>query len=233
MQRILLASIAVIVAGAFPLLKETLNVYLMGFFRDVARIKARKRRMGGNAVISMSDIKTIVFDDEEDPLRDVVDQIMSSDSSEFSYQSQNSQDDGDQLPVYTREELYEFGNGENGVILLSIFGRIYDVSKGEKHYGKDGKYHKFAGRDVTRSLSTGCLQEACLGSMKSSDSESENEVDFEFNEKTMKEAKKWVAFFEVHDTYSHIGFLKDGKSIEHLIDIMVEEETASISKSSE
>ncbi len=187
--------------------------------------------MGNNAVISMSDIKAIVFDEEDDPLKDVVDQIMSSDDNDFVNQSQHSYNDETELPVYTREELYEFGNGDNEVILLSIFGRVYDVSTGEKHYGKEGKYYKFAGRDVTRALSTGCLQEACLGSMKSSDSE--NDVDFEFNEKTMKEAKKWVAFFEVHDTYSHVGFLKDGKSIEHLIDAMVDEETASKTASTE
>jgi len=225
MHKILAAVVAILIAAAIPNLNKSLNNYLMGFFRDMARVKARNRRMKSNAVISFSDIKSIIMHEEDDPLQDVVDQIMSGNGKD-----PNADDDAssDSLPIYTREELYEFGNGDHGVLLLSIFGRIYDVSSGEKNYGKDGKYHLFAGRDATRALATGCLKEHCLGS-KISDREPDSDT-FELNEKSTKEAKKWVAFFETHDKYSHVGSLKDGESIEHLIDALLEQETESLCK---
>jgi len=48
------------------------------------------------------------------------------------------------LPVYSLDELYEMGNADDfeladenepRQLLLSIFGRIYDVTKGVKFYG--------------------------------------------------------------------------------------------------
>jgi len=241
MQRILASVIAVLIAAAIPTIQKSLNNYLMGFFRDIARVKARNRRMKSDAVISVADIRSIIMDGEEDPLQDIIDQIMSangtgtgtgtgigtdfnndsSSSSSSNINDSSSASSGD-LPIYSREELYEFGNGDDDVLLISIFGRVYDVSSSNKYYGKEGKYHLFAGRDSTRALATGCLQERCLGS-KTSDGEVGSDK-FETNERTMKEAKKWVAFFETHDKYSHVGFLKDGESIEFLIDAMLEQE---------
>ena len=224
MQRVLASVIAIIIAAAIPSIQKSLNNYLMGFFRDIARVKARHRRMKSDAVISLADVKSIIMDEEDDPLQDIVDQIMSGNSNGT---DSNDQHDGagEDLPIYTREELYEFGNGngDNAVLLLSIFGRVYDVSSGDKYYGEGAKYHLFAGRDATRALATGCLQEKCLGS-NTSDGELDSDK-FEMNEKTMKEAKKWVAFFETHDKYSHVGFLKDGESIEHLINNLVDRST--------
>lgn len=245
MQKIIGAIVAVIVAAAIPQFHKSLSMYMMGFFRDLSRVKARKRRMQKDAVISMNDIRAIVFNEEEDPLQDVVDKIM-DESYGFGHRNGltllSNEDDSivEDLPIYTREELYEFGNGEgdddeeNGILLLSVFGRVYDVSKGDKYYGPDGKYHLFAGRDVTRSLATGCLQTSCLGSKESRsdkyiDTDTNMDEDaFELTEKAIKEAKKWVAFFETHDVYKHVGFLKDGQSIEHMIDSLVEQETASL-----
>lgn len=228
LPRILAAITAVLVAGAIPHFHKSLNAYMMGFFRDLSRVKARKRRMQKDAVISMHDIKAIVFDEEEDPLQDVANKIMSEDGL------LNDDVFTKDLPIYTREELHELGNGDDGVLLLSIFGRVYDVSTGEKYYGEDGRYNLFAGRDVTRSLSTGCLQQKCLGPKTGQGEGGEAETDaFEMNDKTIKEGKKWVAFFETHDAYKHVGFLKDGQFIEHLIDSLVEQETASLNKRGE
>lgn len=223
MQKLILTSVvSILIAGVIPILQKSLNHYLMGFFRDVARVKARNRRMKSDSLISMGDIKSIIFDQEEDPLRDVVQQIMLRDENENQIDINNSELLllGDSLPVYTREELYEYGNGDKGTILLSIFGRIYDVTSGEKFYGKDGKYHLFAGRDVTRALSTGCLEEKCLGPVTSGTPSD----DFRLNEKAVKEGKKWLAFFQTHDSYSHIGFLKDGDNIEDLMDEILRQE---------
>jgi hypothetical protein len=40
----------------------------------------------------------------------------------------------------------EYGNGrDNSPLLISIFGRIYDVSAGEKFYGPTGAYSTLSG----------------------------------------------------------------------------------------
>lgn len=204
----------------------------MGFFRDLARIKARKRRMKnsmavssshGNEGLTKSDLKMLFFKQEdEDPLKDVeIHFDIDEDGQVKVRRNDNGSDDSSayaNLAEYTREELYELGNGvnEEGVILLSLYGRVYDVSEGWKFYGEGGKYNKFAGRDVTRALSTGCMVDSCLGSIESSTS---NDVDnFELSPKTIAEGKKWVSFFETHDSYKLVGILKDGRSIDELID---------------
>lgn len=204
------------------------NFKAMGFFRDIARVKARKRRMNKNAVISMDDIRHIILNEEIDPLQEVVDQMMKN----VSLTATDDEDDTSMhdLPYYTREELYENGNGENELILLSLFGRVYDVTSGSKYYGKGAKYEKFAGRDVTKALSTGCLLETCIGSKDSSSSSSSsknsnsNDESFELNDKNIKEGKKWISFFELHDSYSHVGYLKDHTPIDDMIDKILNHE---------
>lgn len=219
----LIAIIVPIVAVCtVPLLSkigDVANFKMMGFFRDVARVKARNRRMNKNAVISIGDIRHIILHNEEDPLQEVVDQMMKN-------VSLTATDDDESnlmhdLPYYTREELYENGNGGNELILLSLFGRVYDVTSGAKYYGQGAKYEKFAGRDVTRALSTGCLLDSCIGSKDSSNISNES---FELNDKNVKEGKKWIAFFELHDSYSHVGYLKDHTPIDDMIDKILKHE---------
>lgn len=41
----------------------------------------------------------------------------------------------------------------------SIVGEVFDVSKGEKHYGKRGAYRGFTGRDASRAFVTGDFTE--------------------------------------------------------------------------
>mmetsp|Transcript_66799 Transcript_66799/g.159842 ORF Transcript_66799/g.159842 Transcript_66799/m.159842 type:complete len:161 (-) Transcript_66799:249-731(-) len=45
-------------------------------------------------------------------------------------------------------------------ILLAIDGRVFNVWRGRDFYGKDGPYEVFAGRDATRLLAKGILNEA-------------------------------------------------------------------------
>lgn len=49
--------------------------------------------------------------------------------------------------LFLEEDLAKF-NGEEGSpgIYLAIFGKVYDVTKGRKHYGPGGSYHSFAGK---------------------------------------------------------------------------------------
>jgi predicted heme/steroid binding protein len=272
------SAITLLFGGTIHIFHDSINLYMMGFFRDLSRIKARKRRMKNTMAISptstgrnsknedfsMDDFKMLFFKTEEDdPLKDVeihfdIDsngnlKTIQNDNANNSNNSNNSNNDSSSssassiiddessytdLAEYTREELYEFGNGDNEeeVLLLSLYGRVYDVSEGYKYYGEGGKYHAFAGRDVTRALSTGCMADSCLGpkhtlsSASLSDSSGNNNDKayandhFELTPKIIAEGKKWISFFETHDSYHLVGILKDGRSIDDLVDEEIEME---------
>lgn len=54
----------------------------------------------------------------------------------------NENSDGSK--IFTISELKRYTNLENG-LYLSILGQVFDVTKGEKHYGSGGNYHAFIG----------------------------------------------------------------------------------------
>ncbi|XP_075154661.1 neuferricin homolog [Haematobia irritans] len=57
--------------------------------------------------------------------------------------------------IFTKDELKQY-NGENGQpIFLAILGRVYDVTRGAKHYGTGCEYNFFVGRDASKSFITG------------------------------------------------------------------------------
>jgi predicted heme/steroid binding protein len=48
--------------------------------------------------------------------------------------------------VFTRDQLSLFdGSRHSKPIYLALLGRVYNVNKGEKHYGVGGSYNIFAG----------------------------------------------------------------------------------------
>lgn len=51
--------------------------------------------------------------------------------------------------IFTLKELskYDGSKGSSG-LYLALLGRVYDVSKGGKHYGPNGGYHFFAGKCI-------------------------------------------------------------------------------------
>ncbi|KAK3730863.1 hypothetical protein QZH41_009968 [Actinostola sp. cb2023] len=56
----------------------------------------------------------------------------------------------------TATELAKHDGSDPSVpIYIAILGRVYDVDKGRRHYGKDSGYNVFAGRDSTPSFVTG------------------------------------------------------------------------------
>lgn len=57
------------------------------------------------------------------------------------------------------EELRKFDGRDGGRILMSLRGKIIDVTKGKESYGPGGSYSLFAGRDVTKSLALMNLSE--------------------------------------------------------------------------
>merc|ERR1712018_1061839 len=50
------------------------------------------------------------------------------------------------------KELRHFDGTNGNRILVSLQGKIIDVSDGAESYGPGGSYHIFAGRDVTKCL---------------------------------------------------------------------------------
>jgi len=62
----------------------------------------------------------------------------------------------------TLEELRSFNGRDGGRILLSLSGRIIDVTEAAATYGPGGPYNLFAGRDVTKSLALMDLREDFL-----------------------------------------------------------------------
>jgi heme-degrading monooxygenase HmoA/predicted heme/steroid binding protein len=60
----------------------------------------------------------------------------------------------------TLEELRTFrGEGGKAGIYLAVCGKIYDVSSSPGFYGPGGSYHVLAGRDASRALAKGLLEE--------------------------------------------------------------------------
>ena len=61
--------------------------------------------------------------------------------------------------LWTLEKLSKY-RGEAGMpIYIALDGNIYDVSQSQGFYGPGGGYHVFAGRDATRGLAKGLLEE--------------------------------------------------------------------------
>lgn len=181
--------------------KQAINYFLMCFFRDVGRIKARNRRLQNvHALVGASNVSSWdILLRREDPLAGV----------DFDAAGHH----GDRS-TFTMQELAEYGDGLNGrPILLSIFGMVYDVSAGQKFYGPEGNYHMFAGKDVTRALSKGCKTPDCLvrdtGGLA---------------EKHIAEGKRWLSFFQLHDKYSFVGRLEGDREswLDKLVDSTVD-----------
>ncbi|XP_070210922.1 neuferricin-like [Littorina saxatilis] len=61
--------------------------------------------------------------------------------------------------VFTKKELSKY-TGENGrPVYVAIVGQVYDVTRGQKHYGPGGGYNFFAGRDGSKAFVTGDFSE--------------------------------------------------------------------------
>jgi predicted heme/steroid binding protein len=177
---------------------DKINQIGMGIFRDLGRYKAKKRRnMSSKGLISTIMQK----DDVNEDMKLILDP---------------ENEDQSNLPTYTDDELLEFGNGKDGKpILIGVLGMVYDVSAGTKFYGEDGSYPQFAGHDITYSLGTGCKSVDCV-SMKPDDT---------FTEKQLKEAKRWLSFFHLHDKYHIVGKMESDYVASLLDDLIEKNET--------
>jgi len=119
----------------------SVNFRMMRLFRDLSRVKARKRRFGQKDAL----MPVLMGKEEPLPLGDASAGL-----------------------ALTLEELEEFdgrpleGSSERSNLYLAIHGRIYDVTAGAAFYGPGRSYNKLTGKDATRAFCTGCLEPACL-----------------------------------------------------------------------
>ncbi|GMS90720.1 hypothetical protein PENTCL1PPCAC_12895, partial [Pristionchus entomophagus] len=92
----------------------------------------------------------------------------------------------DGVNVLTPEQLGLFdGSRDSRPVYLAVVGRVYDVDKGKKHYGKGGGYSFFAGRDATRAFVSGDFTPSGL----------RDDVDGLSHEDILG-IRDWVAFYE-------------------------------------
>jgi len=211
---LVLTGIPILSIAAGVLRKDSVNIFLMGFFRDLSRIKSNKRRNlnNSNAMVVVDGRTTITTWDillgRDDPLAGVVFSVVECIDAHCSEGATSH-------PTFTTSELEEFGSGRDGTtIYLSVFGRVYDVSNGEKFYGPDSKYSMFAGKDVTRALCLGCMGEECL--VRSTEGLSEAQIN---------EGKRWLSFFHMHDKYQYVGSMESLDS-EAWLDALIEDAIA-------
>jgi len=187
--------------------RDTVDRVIMSLVRDVARYKAKKRRHKTTKGI----VAYFASANENDPLQDIQDLLPSEDNKDNDLLRD--------LPIYTPTELYEYGNGyDSEDLLISIFGRIYNVSTGSKFYGPVGPYSSFAGRDVTYSLCTGCRTESCLTTSFEDFQDMVN--DGTITKKQLKEGQKWLSFFHLHDKYPLTGKLE----VDYLETLLLQED---------
>lgn len=57
--------------------------------------------------------------------------------------------------LFTKDELALFNGEEGKPLYLALLGRVYDVTRGVKHYGSGCEYNFFVGRDASVSFITG------------------------------------------------------------------------------
>lgn len=78
----------------------------------------------------------------------------------FDFGSENAKIQDERL--LTKEQLKRFTGENNRRIYIALLGKVFDVSTGKKHYGPNGGYSFFAGRDGTRAFITGDFTEKGL-----------------------------------------------------------------------
>lgn len=91
--------------------------------------------------------------------------------------------------VFTPDQL----NSDKNVLLLALLGKVYDVTKGAKHYGPGGSYQFFVGRDASRAFITGEFSKDLNDNLDGLD---DSQIAGLF---------EWLDFYE--KTYTFLGYL--------------------------
>lgn len=133
---------------------------------------------------------------------------------------------GEGEKLFSKEEISNYNGEKNSPgIFLSILGKVFDVSKGKKHYGPGGSYHGFAGRDASRAFVTGDFSESGL-----------TDDVMGLTPQDLKSIQDWSLFYLKEYSYKGklVGryYTSDGKrtdyhkEVENLINLAVEESAA-------
>nr|CAD2196263.1 unnamed protein product [Meloidogyne enterolobii] len=108
--------------------------------------------------------------------------------------------------VFTNDQLALFdGTRPSKPVYLAILGRVFNVEKGKKHYGRGGGYNFFAGRDATRAFVSGDFSEEGLSDDISG-----------LTDEELLSIASWIEFYE--KDYKFVGVLfgiyydRDGKA---------------------
>ncbi|XP_011863598.1 PREDICTED: neuferricin isoform X2 [Vollenhovia emeryi] len=91
--------------------------------------------------------------------------------------------------MFTTSELQRYTNLEDG-LYLSILGHVFDVTKGEKHYGPGKNYYAFTGRDASLAFITGEFDAAGLTDDTSS-----------LSPRQVKALDDWLQFYKANYIY--------------------------------
>jgi len=73
---------------------------------------------------------------------------------------------------------------------------VFDVSTGWQHYGPEGGYASFAGKDNTRGFLSGCFRNSNNHDLRG------------LTPEQMKDVDDWLDFYLKHETYRLVGRLK-------------------------
>jgi predicted heme/steroid binding protein len=88
----------------------------------------------------------------------------------------------------TTLKVYDGGPESSGKVYLAFLGVVYDVSRGIKHYGPDGTYHAFAGKDASRAFVTGEFRDVNKEGLLDDVSDLETS--------SFSGIKEWASFYE-------------------------------------
>ena len=158
------------------------NLFLMKFFRNLSRSKARAR-LNGNKFAMIPVMLGL-----EEPLT----------FTDYDRQTESTM-------TITREQLAEMDGFDGAPLYLSIKRRVYDVSAGAaRFYGEGKEYSNWVGRDASRSFGTGCR-----GGVDRTGMDCLSESLDGLTASELKEIDRWLELYETHDKYTFVGHLVD------------------------
>jgi len=67
--------------------------------------------------------------------------------------------------TFTPSTLLPYNGIDKPQIYMGVRGKVFDVSPGKSFYGPGGPYHVFAGRDASRGLAKGDLDDSLIKSV--------------------------------------------------------------------
>lgn len=129
----------------------------------------------------------------------------------------------------TKEELKQYdGKNTDLPLYLAIKGKvlilnlinfnnayqIFDVTAGSKHYGPEGGYGYFSGKDASRAFVSGCFHDDCPdpSNLEGMRYEQLQITIVMYSADDMKGIDEWLVFYENHKEYKFVGYVTESKA---------------------